>query len=119
MSRRLESLHDYLWAIGAILLAIAVPMYGWNALAVWEGDEPCVHGRTVDGELVDTVAVHQGYVPLEFTCEFADGTVDRLVPVAASVVLHGGLAGAVVSLVVAWTISRRLDRRAASADSPG
>ncbi|RIQ11361.1 hypothetical protein [Jiangella rhizosphaerae] len=105
---RLEGLRDYLWAVAVILLAIAVPMYGWYAVGVWEGDVSCVHGRTVDGELVDTGAVHKGYVPLELTCEFEDGTEERFVPMAASVVMYGGLAGAVVSFGVAWALGRKL-----------
>jgi hypothetical protein len=70
----------------------------------------CREPLEIDGERFDVVAVHAGYVPLQHTCEFANGTVDRLVPVAANVVMYGGFVGAVVSFVVAWVLSRRLDR---------
>ena len=65
------------------------------------------------------MAVHKDYVPVEHTCVFADGTEQRFVPLWANALLYGTLAGAVVSFVVAWTLGRRLDRRATAAESPG
>ncbi|SDS29237.1 hypothetical protein [Jiangella sp. DSM 45060] len=106
--RRLISVHDYLWAAVPILLVVFVWMYGGFAFGL--GEETCPDRRTADDTSLDVVASNRDYVPVDFTCEYADGTAYRYVPHGAKLAMYGAVLGAAASLVTATVISRRLAR---------
>lgn len=110
--RRLASVRDYLWAAVPILLVVFVWMYGSFAFGL--GETACPDRRSADDTSLDVVAVHRDYVPVDFTCEYVDGTVYRYVPDGAKIAMYGALLGAAATFVTATVLSRRLTRQAAS-----
>lgn len=118
---RLEALRDYLWVPVPILLVVAVLTYGIFAFGVLveKNEGECVYGRTRGGELSTAVEIREGFLPLEYTCFFANGTVEERIPSEANLVVFGSLAGAVASLAAAIRLSQRIKRQRSSAASPG
>ncbi|SEE37063.1 hypothetical protein [Jiangella alba] len=108
---RLASVRDYLWAAVPILLVVFVWMYGGFAFGLSEAT--CPGRRAADDTSLQVVVSHRDYVPVDFTCEYADGSVYRYVPGGAKIAMHGALVGSVASFVTATIISRRLARRTA------
>lgn len=68
-------------------------------------------GWKSDGERSTAVETREGFVPLEYTCTFADGTIEHRV-MAANVVVAGALTGA-----AACAVTVRLGRATAAVSS--
>ncbi|PZF80086.1 hypothetical protein C1I92_27785 [Jiangella anatolica] len=96
-------MRDYLWAAVPILLVASLWIYVGYAWGVM-GNETFCEERSAD-----VVSARRDLLPLDFTCEYADGSVYRYVPDAAKAAMYGALAGAVACFATATALGRRAD----------
>ena len=90
-----------LWLGVLLLFAVGVVAYvlGLAWTLVSETDEACSQGLIYKGAAFQ--GMREGFIPLERTCVFADGTTYEDIPVWANPLFFGGLAGSAGCAAVA------------------